>query len=73
MNQPRDVEIIADVCRAIADMKGSGERGTYSHIAKEKKVPEGCLSKWWKNREKYWKQAAKNMNVRLIRGLKQGD
>ena len=66
MNQPRDVEIVADVCRTIAEMKGSGKRGTYSHIAKEKNVPEGCLSNWWKNREKYYKTAAKKMNVRLM-------
>ena len=67
MNQPRDVEIIADVCRAIADFRGSGKKGgTYKHIAKEKNVPEGCLSKWWKNREKDYKAAAKKMNVRLM-------
>ena len=47
-------------------MKGSGKRGAYSHIAKEKNVPEGCSSNWWKNREKYWKQAAKKINVRLM-------
>ena len=47
-------------------MKGSGKRGAYSHIAKEKNVPEGCSSNWWKNREKYYKTAAKKMNVRLM-------
>ena len=47
-------------------MQGSGKRGAYSHIVKEKNVPEGCASNWWKNREKYYKTAAKKMNVRLM-------